>query len=158
MFGDDGTGQSLTGTWGWDGRSWKLLTRDGPAPRAHYALGYDPGRRRVVLFGGFRGDTGETVGDLWEFDGTRWRQLSVPGPAARAGARLAYVDELEALVLYGGSVGRSTYFGDTWAWDGTRWRLLTDAGPSCPGLHGDGVRRRPAPARALRRVRRDPPR
>ncbi|MGH2402734.1 MAG: hypothetical protein ACRDE6_08465, partial [Candidatus Limnocylindria bacterium] len=53
-----------------DGR-WELLDAPGPSARGMPALGYDPDREVVVLYGGF-GPDGEPLADTWEWDGT-WR-------------------------------------------------------------------------------------
>ncbi len=56
-----------------DGR-WQLL--DGPAPSARGlpALGYDPARDAMVLYGGF-GRDGQALSDLWEWDGA-WKCIA----------------------------------------------------------------------------------
>ncbi len=61
-------------TWGWDGVHWKKISDDGPA-RMMAALGYDPVRKKLVLFGG--GDASEiNYADTWEFDIDKWVRVA----------------------------------------------------------------------------------
>jgi hypothetical protein len=53
-----------------DGR-WQLQAAQAPSPRGLPALGYDPARDVMVLYGGF-GPDGAPLSDLWEWDGA-WR-------------------------------------------------------------------------------------
>jgi hypothetical protein len=60
---------SLTGeTWYLTDGSWRELEGAGPSPRGLPAVGYDPGRDVMVLYGGF-GPDGAALADLWEWDG-----------------------------------------------------------------------------------------
>ncbi len=114
--------------WEWDGRDWSQVTWSGPGPSPRWgpALGTDPVRKRVVLFGGAAGGgvgNGE-VNDTWEWDGTRWTQLfprTVPLP--RNTARMAFCRKSGRMLMFGGVV----FFGPTptgtWEWDGTDWTL-----------------------------------
>jgi hypothetical protein len=55
---------------------WEQLRPVGPpSARGEPALGYDPVRKRVVLFGGFDSE-GNNLDDTWEWDGERWTCMS----------------------------------------------------------------------------------
>jgi hypothetical protein len=64
-------------TWGWNGISWKKISDTGPQ-RMMAALGCDPLRHKLVLFGG--GDAFETdYADTWEFESNMWVKVSDNG-------------------------------------------------------------------------------
>lgn len=64
-------------TWGWDGKTWKELSAEGPA-RMLAALGFDASRNKLVLFGG--GDELErNYADTWEFENNKWVKLADNG-------------------------------------------------------------------------------
>jgi hypothetical protein len=115
-------------TWVYDGTSWRMAADStaGLGARAHHAMVYDSRRRRVVLFGGTRGEGG---GDTWEWDGTRWLRVSTTGPGVRSGLRMAYDAARGVTVLFGGSQDRVT-----WTWDGQRWTAAAQEGPPPRGL------------------------
>jgi hypothetical protein len=56
-----------------DGR-WQRLDGPGPSARGLPAIGYDPDREVVVLYGGF-GPDGAALADTWEWDGA-WRCIT----------------------------------------------------------------------------------
>jgi len=57
----------------WTGDAWTTLATDGPPVRNGQAAAWDPIRDRLVMFGGFAGDT--DFGDTWAWDGTTWTQV-----------------------------------------------------------------------------------
>ena len=68
LFGTDRTADTLLGDlWSWDGRRWSQLAEGsvGPSPRAEACGGYDEGRGRFVVFGGYSlaGGTRRRLGD-----------------------------------------------------------------------------------------------
>ncbi len=114
--------EMLGDLWAWDGVAWTELTPAGPGPSARWAAGlaYDPGRDRLVLFGGQSGRH-FVLDDTWEFDGTSWQQVTPPQPPpARAFAGLAYDPWRRLITLYGGVAAGE--LGDLWAWDGAEWQ------------------------------------
>jgi hypothetical protein len=132
LFGDSTRAPAMLGdTWLLRKGGWTRVAGYGPTPRAEAAAGYDPRRRRTVLFGGRiespNGRVGR-LGDTWEWDGKRWRRVSTTGPSARSGAAMAYHPGLQAVVLFGGSGGP---LGDTWSWTGRGWARLPV--PTAPG-------------------------
>jgi hypothetical protein len=130
-------GTPLGDTWGWDGRSWTLLAETGPPARRWPALAWDPGRQRVVLFGGRdgKGRDGASLADCWEWDGRAW--TAVPGgPPGRDHFTMTWDARRGALVLFGGWDGKAVR-GDTWTRDAQgRWTLASGAGPAPRAAHG----------------------
>lgn len=112
-------------TWGWNGRSWTLLT-SGAQPRARTGgvMGYDPLRHQTILFGG-QDDDGFFIGDTWLFAGNHWTALNpTSSPGLVSGASMTYDAALGGLVLYGGGGPGPDYpaLHRLWLWDGTTWR------------------------------------
>lgn len=90
------------------------------------ALGYDPGRKRLVLFGGLDG-AGNATGETYERVGTNaydWMKITGAGPSARSHGVFAY--DGETLVLFGGLAANGTILGETWTYNGT-WAQETAA-------------------------------
>ena len=121
----------------WDGMAWRQLApRVSPGLRSAPAIAYDPIRRTVVLFGGFRGQTDRN--DLWEWDGFDWRQrMTAVAPSPRQGARLAFDPVTKTMILFGGVSGEAanpaaTFHDDTWSWDGVQWTRLSPATSPSP--------------------------
>jgi len=134
MFGGfDGT-YEIGDTWLWNGAVWTNVNAPGPIGRTGHVMVYDPRRRVVVLFGGYR--TGAEFGvfdDTWEFDGKAWKQITTAhAPAKREYAEAAYDPKAGAIVLTGGDsgFGATVYFADTWTYDGTDWHDVTPGGLS----------------------------
>lgn len=65
-------------TWGWDGVTWREITKDGPRRDVH-AIAFDARRSRLVLHGGGSPD-GQNSAETWELDGSTWRPVSPPPP------------------------------------------------------------------------------
>ena len=70
------TFSSLTDkTWILTGGSWRELSPvNSPSKRGSPAMGYDPVRKRIVLYGGF-GASRNNFDDTWEWDGQKWTCL-----------------------------------------------------------------------------------
>jgi hypothetical protein len=110
-----------------------------PQRRTLGAIGYDPSRRRGVLYGGSL--EGVEIGDLWQFtiDDTNtmtWQRLFPEGdaPSPRWGQSMIFDPVRGRFVMYGGYAGRP--LGDTWelTLDPTpRWRRIPDRGVPPPG-------------------------
>jgi len=102
--------------------TWKQLSpKTSPSARAFSAMAYDPVSKKIVLFGGFDGNS--HLKETWTFDGTTWaRQKTSVSPSGRAAASMAFDRVTRRLVLFGGFDG-AHYLGDTWLWDGatSRW-------------------------------------
>jgi hypothetical protein len=57
-----------------DGRWRELTSTHFPSKRGSPSMGYDPERKRIVLYGGF-GAGGVNFDDTWEWDGQEWNCL-----------------------------------------------------------------------------------
>ena len=70
------TFSSLTDkTWILTGGSWRELSSSSvPSERGSPAMGYDPARERIVLYGGFEASR-RKLDDTWEWDGETWNCL-----------------------------------------------------------------------------------
>jgi cysteine-rich repeat protein len=115
----------LDDTWSWDGTTWtQITTTTQPSPRAQPAVAYDPGRGRVVLFGG-RDAVQGARNDLWEWNGSAWTEvLTTNRPQPRLGASLAWDPARRRLVLFGGRTSSAFDLDDTWELDGSTWTQL----------------------------------
>jgi hypothetical protein len=112
-------------TWEWDGIKWSQMTPfSTPPARTRHEIVYDKARQRVVLFGGWGGDS-QYFNDTWEWDGSTWveRTPTVSPPPLERYA-LAYDEARQRVVLFGG-YGPDGYLTDTWEWDGSNWTKLT---------------------------------
>ncbi|MDJ0699262.1 MAG: kelch repeat-containing protein [Woeseiaceae bacterium] len=133
--GRDGVGRSgpsLSDTWIWNGREWQQASVNGPTPRDHHRAAYDEARDRVVLFGGWNGESLEN--DTWEWDGAEWQRVANDGPGPRAPFGMAYHESLESVVIAGGQ-DLNGAFDDIWAWNGSAWHRVDSAVPSARGFH-----------------------
>lgn len=116
----------LGDTWEWGGARWEQAATAGPAPRNGASLAFDPGRGRVLLFGGRTPDG--IVGETWEWDGRRWLPIETPPTPARFNAAMSAGGEDWPILRFGGWE-RTGRVADTWAWTGNEWRRLDVTGP-----------------------------
>ena len=110
----------------WNGLQWASPVAGSlPPVRQNFALAFDRGRRRLVLFGGESAPM-QPRNDTWEWDGATWLQRQPAlAPPPRARAVLTHDPQRQRTVLFGGDA----YF-DTWTWDGTVWQqVLTPTSP-----------------------------
>jgi cysteine-rich repeat protein len=99
---------SVSDTWEFDGARWTERTpAHEPIPRVSPALAYDPGRRRIVLFGGGPlnpdqiGNTAP-VTDVWEYDGIDWSlRTTITPPQVATGQRMVYDSVRRRLLVAG---------------------------------------------------------
>ncbi len=128
--------------------SWTRLDIAGPAPGERHSpqWGYDPARRRLIIFGGyghhFPGGPNEYLNDMWELmlEGTpSWTELHPTGtaPEGRLAGASVYDPLRQRFVGFGGTRGLPV---DTWALDLSgepAWSALTiDSTSSPPGSYG----------------------
>jgi hypothetical protein len=112
-------------TWRWTGSDWQSLQPGASPPaRTAAAMAADPGRGRVVLFGGDGG--AGPLGDTWEWDGARWlQQAPVQSPPPRESHAMAYDPRRARTVLFGGGDAMAPpTLGDHWEWDGANWTQI----------------------------------
>lgn len=104
---------------------WSPLDAAGPAPaaRAGHTAVYDPGRRRMVVFGGELATSPGVANDVWSLGlvGTpAWTSLPTAAspPAARRYHFSAFDAAHDRMLMFGG--GAIFVFNDTWEldWDG----------------------------------------
>lgn len=128
--------ESSNGFFEWNGSNWASIPAAiRPSPRAFASMVYDTARRKLVLFGGYGGESDAPAGDLWEWDGTTWALLRpVPTPSPRSHATMVYDAARKKTVLFGGfaaptavGVGNTAPNDETWEWDGTTWTQNTAA-------------------------------
>ena len=150
VFGGRGpsNGQFLGDTWEFDGVNWtSVATAATPSARTSPAMAYDPGRRRIVLFGGVSGPINVPVwmDDTWEYDGVQWTPVfPAARPAARSGHTMAHDLGRGRTVMFGGGGHIGPAFTDTWEYDGSNWALIATATqpPVGGGMVYDAVRGR----------------
>lgn len=121
---------TIRGPEGWH----SVATPTAPSGRGYAAIGFDPQRQGVLLFGGENGTTYTELGDTWLFANGTWSNLtaSLPvSPPARWGADLAWDPSGPYMVLFGGRnsgvtnvTGSATLFNDTWIFNATGWHIL----------------------------------
>ncbi len=126
-------------TWAFDGQAWTALaTTTAPSARSDAGLAFDPGRNRLVLFGGRTSTT--LLGDTWEWNGSQWAQLATGGPSPRA-TRLAFDPRSQRVTMLGSATAPGAAAGplDCWQWSGTSWTSHHALpAPATAGWH-DGV-------------------
>ena len=138
-------GDSLKGTWEWDGRGWTMTADSASSPTWRYGatMGYDPSNRRLMLFGGWQlypqaGAGFRMFCDTWGFDGRRWSLLA-DGPCVTTRVRnnsLVYDSRRGAMLLVDGTPevpGDSVRPLRLWRWSGNGWALLDSLGPRRAG-------------------------
>lgn len=144
--GADGKSGALAVIWLPDLASmlWVQAQDMGPVARNGHGMAFDPGRGKLVLFGGLVG--GSNASDTWEWDGRLWTQVADTGPSARAYHGMAYDPVGQRVLVFGGaSAAQGPYLNDTWSWDGESWIQLADTGPSqrrAPAMAADPARQR----------------
>jgi N-acetylneuraminic acid mutarotase len=101
---------------------WTNLDPSGnlPAPRDSRSMDYDSTAAKVLLFGGWGGDS-SYFADTWLYDPVAniWTELSPQGdvPAGRAFHQMVFDSSTGKVILFGGSRGEEHILGDTWLYD-----------------------------------------
>lgn len=99
-----------------------------PPGRNDHAMGYDPIRDQVVVFGG-RYAASNGYGDTWVWANGTWAEVEpTTSPPARWATEMVWDPGLEALVMFGGVSSAFGSLDDVWAWDGEDWTELSPTG------------------------------
>jgi N-acetylneuraminic acid mutarotase len=127
LFGGwwDAPGVRFANPWAYDpaANTWTELAPVGASPSARSGTGmvYDSVTGKVILFGGWDGES--FCADTWSYDPTAntWVELTPTGdvPAARGYPAMVYDPGTGRVVLFGGWVGDTTAqinLNDTWAY------------------------------------------
>ncbi len=154
LDGENTTAKDITGTWTWNGSTWKYrggdpsTTKSVPAGFYGTAMTYDAATGDLVLFGGAGVGGDESTTSLW--NGSVWTQALDPkdahgcpvtcpaSPSGRMAADLTYDPLSGDVVLYGGEDVAGT-LGDTWFWvpppkKATVTKLRSSANPVARGV------------------------
>jgi hypothetical protein len=136
LGGSDGSTNTLTSTWLWDGAAWTERLQP-PSARRDAGMTYDRARNKHVLFGGRPVATGLDVNETWELEGLNWR-AKTPGisPSARSEVAMAFDRGRNTTVMFGGRLANGVETDETWEWNGTSWTLRTFASGSPPAAAG----------------------
>lgn len=135
LFGGEGRSGlqpfGLADTWVWDGVTWRgrQPTTSPPAGSRH-GLAFEPGRQRVVLFGGIEHHASGPAywitehDTIWEWDGGNWARAPGNSPPGRARG------------VYDGRFGRIVKAALPPAYFGPGVAMQTRIGTSCGGRDG----------------------
>ncbi len=148
LFGGYNSGFTLyNDTWKWDGVAWTQLatTTPRPAPRSSPAMGYDPVRERIIIFGGNVVPTicGTNSDETWELDlstnpATWAKNTTIPHPSPRGENGHIVFDPLaNRMLLFGGTnfCAPQPALNDTWEYIAGLWTQIPT--PTSPeGRHG----------------------
>jgi N-acetylneuraminic acid mutarotase len=121
LFGGYDGSLLLNDTWAYEpaANTWTALDPAGdvPSPRGNHRMVYDSGLGRVILFGGYDGNT--ELGDTWAYDpvANTWSELHPTGsvPAGREEHAMVYDPTGGRVVLFGGFDATDADLNDTWS-------------------------------------------
>ncbi len=121
LFGGYDGSALLNDTWAYDpaAETWTELSPSGdvPSARGNHRMVFDAGAGRVLLFGGFDGNT--ELDDAWAYDiaANTWTEVQVTGntPAGREEHALVYDPQAGRVLLFGGFDASDTDLNDLWA-------------------------------------------
>jgi N-acetylneuraminic acid mutarotase len=121
LFGGYDGGGLLNDTWAYDptANTWSELSPSGdvPSARGNHRMVFDAGAGRVLLFGGFDGNT--ELDDTWAYDtaSNTWNEVQVEGntPVGREEHALVYDPHAGRVLLFGGFDDADTDLNDLWA-------------------------------------------
>ena len=122
---------ALSDTWEFDGQQWHDRTsEDGPGPKSHHVLVYDPTRRRTYLMGG---SDSSRASDVWAWDGHRWERLPTTFPSSQTVLPSAtwHSKRREVVVFEGYDLNQPSLeqgaHQNLIAFDGTKWSNLSSS-------------------------------
>ena len=148
FYGGIASGATSSGLWGLDAdpEEWLLVTGSSPSgSRAYAALVRDPGRDRLILYGGMLSTLSKAASpEVWVIapysDSPQWTRLIPAGvaPAARWSAIVVYDPPRDRLVVIGGR-NRDSVFTDAWQLKFSpllQWSQLVVVGDRPPARDG----------------------
>ena len=115
--------------WGWSGGAWQVVGENGPDGRGMGGVAYDPGRDRLVFYGGYSLANNTCRYDTWEWDGENWLELGVPAPDVCSHFSMEFDHGLGQVVLFGGADDQTNAHTGTWTWDGQQWERIERGEP-----------------------------
>ncbi len=142
-------------TWAYDPatNTWTEVKPSGTVPsvRSGTSMVYDPGSKKMVLFGG--GDGKAVFNDTWTYDPAenRWTKLKPSGsPSKRERFATDYDPVRRAVLLFGGE-GMEGYLNDTWSYDpaANAWTELKQSGTTPTARFGSAMVHDPASNRFI---------
>lgn len=118
-----------------DGRIFRSVPVLPGDPVAAGGSGYDPIRKRTVVFGGLRTD--RTTNELYLWNGATWTAVppQATWPRDRGVTSMAWSESRKGIVVHGGITVVNSTIGaaqDTFLWDGSKFRQLGVTQPEVP--------------------------
>jgi len=144
-----------TWTYDLDRNRWtELDTLTAPEARIWHSMVYDSINERVMLFGGYQGDSPYYMNDTWTFETATetWTHVATEtAPSIRYYAMACFDDLKGVMVLFGGYIDVSPYRSDeTWEFNASSM-IWTEAAPSSSpvGRYGGTLVNLPGTGRSL---------
>jgi hypothetical protein len=136
------------GTVEFDGESWTdLISEPAPPGRDHAAMGFDPVRGRMVLYGGYIYGGNDRFSDTWERIGETWIDVSPKiSPFQLTEDAFVWDGVHQQLLLLGRLWDNSAIDApfELWRWTGEEWFALTPETTDLPS-YGLGFDPEPPP-------------
>lgn len=108
----------------------RIETATKPLGVVDQAVGYDPFRQRVIMFGGLAPGN-QVINQTWEFDGQNWSQVTPANPPPALMGMAAWFDtRRQQFVIFGGMNQDRELTNETWVYEGSDWHQVTT--PSAP--------------------------
>jgi len=117
-------------TWEWDGQMWALVDEAGIGEVSSITTVYDPERKELISFGGYKPGTG-SLDETWTFSGAQWDKQEIDGPSARSSCPITYDKKRQEVILFSGCTSRP-YLSDTYRLTKSGWEKIPVEGP--PGV------------------------
>lgn len=121
----------LNDTWEWKDSKWnRIQVNEQPSPRAEASIIYDKGRKRFVLYGGYRFDKHQQtvrLCDTWVFENNKWRKLTEKGTLSSNGTTMVYHERDKVIYMYGGNIPRDLdqkQVFSTWKFENDEWKAI----------------------------------
>jgi hypothetical protein len=125
-YGSAMVNPSALGTWGWDGKTWTLISSARQLPYLAFpSAAYSPDLHAVVILDPCSSSADKPPGKSLLFDGADWRSIS-SAHWPECPAQLAYSPQRHAIVALSFANNR------TWSFDGRDWSPITPTGIASP--------------------------